>query len=638
MNVVLVIAEDRAIYEALQAALQETDLVLIEPTVDHALRRLIGVKADVVIVDDAPALGPRALARIAEAAPSTPILALSARSDAETLAGMALAGARSCLSKPFSYQELQAALGQLLRAPAPPRPPQTERREHRGLSPVVTQHQTALRWLSRTGSQIRDPERISQGLVDAVTDIFDPARSAVLLEEGGTTRVAASHGIAPAVAESLRLGFRSGLMRWFEQYSCLIDRDENRDPAAVKELHVMGARLGAPLVCGGRVVGAIVVGDKASGRDYTLEEHELITMVARCASVALENAQLYHNTHRQQNRLDTIVASMTSGVVVMGMDKNVSMVNQSAERLLQLRAVDVLGRSIQKLGSGFADVALRALRDGKPLLRQTVTEPAINGTLGLSATPMGSEGVVIIFSALPKDVASPKDIAYSPFWEYLSSRVAQEVKNPMVAINTFAQLLPRKYDSDDFRDSFSETVQTEVARINRVVETLFEFARRPRLMLQRSDVTETVQGILKSFEEELEARSIRVETEWTDGPLDADIDPALFAKAVQNVLQNSIDAMPSGGTLRVTTRGSEGGCEVRVADTGPGVSETDAPHIFNPFFSTREQGMGLGLTMANRIMDQHDGELELAANDGGGSAFAFRLPTAGTTDADRTGR
>ncbi len=83
MNVVLVIAEDRAIYEALQAALQETDLVLIEPSVDDALRRLIGVKADVVIVDDAPALGPRALAQIAEAAPSTPILALSARSDAD---------------------------------------------------------------------------------------------------------------------------------------------------------------------------------------------------------------------------------------------------------------------------------------------------------------------------------------------------------------------------------------------------------------------------------------------------------------------------------------------------------------------------------------------------------------------------
>ena len=638
MNVVLVIAEDRAIYEALQAALQETDLVLIEPTVEHALRRLIGVKADVVIVDDAPALGAKALAGIAEAAPSTPILALSARSDAETLAGMTLAGARSCLSKPFSCQELQMALSQLLRAPAPPRPPRTEVRERGGVSPAVTQHQTALRWLSRTGSQIRDPERISQGLVDALTDIFDPARCAVLLEEAGTTRVAASQGIAPAVARSLRLGFGSGLMRWFEQYSCLIDRDENRDATAVKELHVMGARLGAPLVCGGRVVGAIVLGDKASGRDYTIEEHELITMVARCASVALENAQLYRNTRRQQNRLDTIVASMTAGVVVMGTDKNVSMVNQSAERLLQLRAVDVLGRSIQKLGSGFADVALRALRDGKPLLRQTVTEPAINGTLGLSATPMGSEGVVIIFTALPKETASTRDIAYSPFWEYLSSRVAQEVKNPMVAINTFAQLLPRKYDSEDFRDSFSQTVQTEVARINRVVETLFEFARRPRLILQRADVTQTVQGILRTFEEELEARSIRVETEWTDEPLDADIDPALFAKAVHNVLQNSIDAMPSGGTLRVTTRSSEGGCEVRIADTGPGVPETDAPHIFSPFFSTREQGMGLGLTMANRIMDQHDGELELVANEGGGGAFAFHLPTAGTIDADHTGR
>jgi signal transduction histidine kinase len=231
-----------------------------------------------------------------------------------------------------------------------------------------------------------------------------------------------------------------------------------------------------------------------------------------------------------------------------------------------------------------------------------------------------------MFSKLPEEQVKEQDVAYSPFWEFLASRVAQEIKNPMVAINTFAQLLPRKYESEDFREAFGEVVQKEVARINGVVETLFDFARHPRLVTEHSKVNDQVRSVLKSFEEELAHRSIVLEAQWDPDDPEVDMDAVFFSQALHNVVQNSIEAMPTGGKLKVTTRHTPEAVEVLVADTGPGIAEQDAPLVFSPFFSTKEQGMGLGLTLAQRIMKQHSGELRLVPEPEGGAAFAFRLP------------
>jgi len=655
MNVLLVVANERAVCEALRAALPDTDLILFENTIEEALRRLISVRVDTVIVDDAPNLGLPALTRLLEAAPTTPVIALSGRGDAESLAAWTLAGARACVVKPFSCEALHQAL-EAVAAPWPGSanavaavtPPAAARRAavpaDAQKSASISQHQIALRWVSRTSSHIEDPRRLSQSLVDAATDIFDAVRCAVLLQTNGNVRVVASHGLQASVTGSLRLNFATGLMRWFEQNPCLFDRFANQDPAAAKELQLLAGRFAVPLIRGGRVCGALVVGEKASGLEYTFEERELLAVIGRCASTALEKSQIYRDTSAQQTRLDTILANMTAGVVTVLPNRTVAMMNQPAERILNVRAVDVLGRSVQKLGSGFADVVLRTLADAKARLRQEVRDPATNCVLGLSVTPMGAagaslgaDGVVAVFTRLPEDSVSRDEIAYSPFWEYLSERVAQEVKNPMVAINTFAQLLPRKYDSEDFRQTFSRVVQKEVARINAVVETLFAFSSSPDLVLQRTDVNATVRNVLRSFENELAQRAIELKADLDADAHEADLDPVYFSQALHSVVRNSVEAMPEGGLLEVSTKGDDEKCRVVIADTGPGIAPENAPLVFLPFFSTKERGMGLGLTTAKRILQQHDGDLELMEGHEGGAAFTMTLPAAEATDEDNPG-
>ena len=427
-------------------------------------------------------------------------------------------------------------------------------------------------------------------------------------------------------------------MRWFDEDACLFDRVQPGAPFdAVKEAQVLGARLAMPILCGGRVCGAILIGDKASARDYSPEERELLALIARSASIAFANTRLYQDMARQQNRLDAVLSNITAGVAAIAADRTITMLNQSAERMLRVKASDVVGQSVQKLGSGFADVVLRTLQSGKPLLRQEVNDPSINAVLGISATPSGADGVIAIFTMLPQQTAASEDIAYSPFWEFLATRVAQEIKNPMVAINTFAQLLPKKYESEEFREAFGEVVQKEVARINNVVETLYDFARHPRLVVQESDIRETVHSVIGSFEEELKSRNIEVEEDYDPNISKISMDPIYFSQAVHNIVQNSIEAMPSGGKLRIKANVGDDGCQVIIADSGPGIPEQDANLIFMPFFSTKEKGMGLGLTMASRILKHHEGELKLAANENGGGAFVMRLPTSTRAHAEHPG-
>ena len=639
MKVLLAIVENKAVCETLRAALPESDLLIFESTVDGAGRRLVSIQVDAIILDDGPRLGGEAVGHLKAIAPNTPVLVLTSRSDLVTQASLTRAGADVILAKPFSCETLIGTLDDSTRPSHPALRAVEEKASGYAGGMALSRHQMALRWLSRVAAFREDPLRVSRSLVESAVDLFDAVRSAVLLEQEGSVRVVASDGIPDTITAGLRLSYAGGLMRWFDEHACVIDRETaGASPEALKEMQLLSARLAAPLLRNGRVFGSILLGEKASGLEYSCEERELLALVARTASVAMERAGAGTASQQQHQGLDRVLAHAHMGVVVVAPDKTVALLNPRAEALFEVKSESIAGRSVQKLGSVFADAALRALAAGEGVRQETIQDSATGAYLEINSASLGAEGIVITVTKAREERAATDDIAHSPFWEYLSTRVAQEIKNPMVAINTFAQLLPRKYDSEDFRDAFSRVVQKEIARINGVVETLFEFARDPQLTLKHCSVNETIENILASFDEELSACFIELETKWDPRAVDAEIDSQFFSQALHNVVQNSIEAMPAGGKLSISTHQREGETEICISDTGPGVREEEQSLIFLPFYSTKERGMGLGLTTANRIVQQHQGNLKLVANDeGGGSCFSIRLPSTGKEHADHTG-
>lgn len=632
MKVLLVVAHDRGVCEALRASMREEDLLLFEQSVEDAGRRLVSLQADGILVDDAPQLGVDALVALRGIAPDTPIAVLTARNDTLSEANFIRNGAAGFLTKPFSQEELTECLrglgahratvaremvGMAVNLPrvVPDAVSITWPGERRAVNvhadASMSQQQMALRWLSRASSSRQSPERRARSFAESALDIFGAVRVAVLLESEGSVRIAASEGIADNVVYSLQLGYGFGLMRCFDESASLVDRVRaSATEGALKHFQVLGAHLAAPLLRDGRVFGAVVLGEKADGRAYSHDERELLTLMARSTSACFERADEEHTLAEDQHFLTACMQEMPTAVVSVAPDKTVNLMNRKAEQLLGLSAADAVGRSVQKLGSSLADIALRTMRDGEPADAQEVYEPGAGMALRVQANRNGQGGVMLTFTSVIEPEVDAAGIAGSPFWEYLSSRVAQEVKNPMVAINTFAQLLPRKYASEDFRDTFSRVVQEEVQRINSVVETLFEFARNPSVHLQTTNVIDPIKQVLAQFDEELRARAITVDFA-DESEIPVSVDPKFFKQALENVVKNSIEAMPDGGRLHVGTRLKGDHAEVVVADTGSGVAAKDESQIFLPFYSTKERGMGLGLSIADRIMKQHHGKLRL---------------------------
>jgi len=635
MNVYLLVAEDKAVAHSVSTVIQETDLALVERNVDQAARRLVSLQVDAIILDDAPALGLDAVKALKAAAPATPLLVLSGRGDLLTQAAFTRAGADGIIMKPFSCESLMSALegATLLRVQVTPAP--YVQAAPLARSGTLGQYQMALRWISRAGAYAADQHRLAQSLVEALVDIFDTVRCAVLLEGGDGVRIAAGYGLDSSVADGMRLGYTSGIMRLFDERGALIDRSMAYDvPDAAKQMQLLGVRLAAPLFRNGRVFGALAVGERASGQELSAEEYDLLTLIARAASISLGQAHAQAAAVESQVRLASAVEHVPVGIVTVTPDKRITLMNPAAEAALELRASDVLGASIQRLGSGFADVVLRTLKEGQQRTAE-VRDAATGRHFRVHAVPSNGQGVTLSFERA-EEVRAGEDVMESPFWEYLSSRVAQEIKNPMVAINTFAQLLPRKYDSVDFRDAFSRVVQKEVDRINGVVETLFSFARNPRLSVAKGDLNQTVREVLKTFESELAANAIRLETDLDPNAADAEFDQKYLTRAMQHVVQNSIEAMPQGGRLSIQTRPGKEEAEIVIQDSGPGVAPQDEKLIFLPFYSTKERGMGLGLPLAGRIMQQHHGELRHVPDAGPGTQFVFKLPRKGLAHANHT--
>ncbi len=641
MNIYLIVADDRALRDTVKATMPPGDVLFFESTQEGALRRLVTIDPDVVLVDDSPSLGREAIKNVLRAHPNAPVLALTAHSDAESLAEFTLAGARASLAKPFSCDAIVEKLMELkvpsaesdVRVLAPEDPPVTGHVE-----PTGSQYRTVMRWLTRIATGKRSGARIAQSLLEVVDDVFAPARCTILFETDGVARVAASIGLPDAIAHDLELPLTGGIMAWLRRHRSIVSLNDFPDRHPVRrEMVVLGATIAVPIATGDDVTAAILLGTRAAGNPYGPEDVELLGILSKGAATALDQERRFGSLSVEHAELAQFVSDLPSGMVLIAKDKTVSLMNARAESLLDLEASHVLGQSVQRLGSKFANVALRALADDKPLLRQEVRDPATGITLGLSATPIPGRGVGIVFNEIPKARTTAKDIAYSPFWEYLAGRVAQEIKNPLVAISAFAQLLPRKYDDAEFRNEFSAVVMREVNRIDGVADALFSFAREQHMDAHRENLNDTVERVLKRFSEEMEARAIVLEKSLDDTIAEASFDPDQFEKAIQHVLQNAVEAMPEGGVLRIETAQRNGDYQLRVRDTGPGVTDQVRPLIFLPFFSTKERGMGLGLTMASRIMDGHHGSLKLIEQSGGGGAFEFSLPKTGGTNADHTG-
>jgi len=212
----------------------------------------------------------------------------------------------------------------------------------------------------------------------------------------------------------------------------------------------------------------------------------------------------------------------------------------------------------------------------------------------------------------------------------LAAIVAHEVNNPLTGILGFAELLLSELPEDDPRREEAEVIRSEAVRARTIIKALLEFARpRPpqRIPTNLNELARTTLDLQRS---RAEKARVQVIEEYADLPL-LEVDADALRQVLLNLLNNSMQAMPQGGQLRVVTRAEGEAVAFVVADTGVGMDAETRNRIFTPFFSTRAGnagGTGLGLSVSMRIVEGHHGTIEVESEPGKGAVFTIRLPIA----------
>ncbi|MFH1226990.1 MAG: ATP-binding protein [Planctomycetota bacterium] len=214
-----------------------------------------------------------------------------------------------------------------------------------------------------------------------------------------------------------------------------------------------------------------------------------------------------------------------------------------------------------------------------------------------------------------------------------TSKIAHELRHPLVALKTFIQLLPRRYQDEKFIDQFQQTVPPELARLEKMLGSMTSFSAEHKLNLTNHGIQPLVQNCLDLFKENISQQNVAVNIHCRPDNLAAMIDVDSIKQVAINLIQNALDAMPKGGNLNIDIkmRPSEQPdrpemVEISFADTGCGMNQTQLANVFEPFHTSKFSGLGLGLAICKEIIEQHQGIIEVASKENQGTTFVVKLP------------
>ena len=211
----------------------------------------------------------------------------------------------------------------------------------------------------------------------------------------------------------------------------------------------------------------------------------------------------------------------------------------------------------------------------------------------------------------------------------ITSGVAHEVKNPLNAILLHVEVARSKLSRGDTDVAEQmEIISREILRLDRVVRTFLDFTRPVELQLDNVPMQDLVREIVDLARPQTEAANIRVSVRQEAEGVEVRVDRDLLKQAVLNVVVNAMQAMPEGGELRFEASASKDTAELRISDTGEGIPPELRDKIFRLYFSTKKEGSGIGLAMTFRIVQIHDGTIDVTSEPGKGTTFAIRLPIA----------
>jgi signal transduction histidine kinase len=398
------------------------------------------------------------------------------------------------------------------------------------------------------------------------------------------------------------------------------------------DLDALHAELAIPLVSRGRLLGIVVFGRCLEADGYADAAIEQAVFEAELIAAVTDNVRIHALTLQEKFRADVVLEQIGLGVVAADHSGSIVVCNRAARQILAL-GKSPEGRPITTLGTGLALLlasSVPAVEHGEP--RDIVLDVKGRGEVPVRVRvaavrgPLDAPGRLLLIEdlserrALESELRGARRLASVGT---LAAEMAHEIRNPLVSIKTFSQLLPERLDDRSFQLKFAEVAQREVDAISRIIDRLLNYAGPTQLERRPTSLELLAREVLELLSPELHARHITVETDFAPDAPPVIVDADKIRQVLRNVVANAEQAMPAGGRLRVTTAvdseaegSAPAACRMVIADTGCGIPKDKLAQVFDPFYSTRQHGFGLGLSLARHVMEEHGGSIEIDSRPG----------------------
>lgn len=448
----------------------------------------------------------------------------------------------------------------------------------------------------------------------------------------------------------LEIDDRDALVRWFQLNAHLISRihlflaqDQHQRAMMRRALNLFGAEVIVPLHARNGIIGWIFFGHRVTGQPFDDRDLEELTLLSEHVSTILENARLYGEAAMEKTLAETLLKSIPPGIVAVDTDATVRWFNPRAEKMLGFSSSEALDQPIERVDNKLAGLLREALESKTSPPPQHWIDSNSRRSLSVEALPLASNGSTLGAVAVINDLTAEETLREKQalvdravFWTDLAASMSHEIRNPLVAIKTFAQLLPERFDDADFRKEFNKIVVQEIDRLDKIITQINNFAHPPELVLKSIDVRAPVKKGLEMARARFGINGkVEIETSLpNDLPRVLGDETALteaFAHLVANAAEASADRTKPRILLSakpVREGRQAAGVLIMVRDNGRGIAPEIKEKIFSPFCTTKPRGMGLGLPIVKRTVFDHHGRVEVDSTSKG-TLVSVVLPTSG---------
>lgn len=489
-----------------------------------------------------------------------------------------------------------------------------------------------LREFSRALNSNFDQSCLLDLFVNAVMEFVPVGKLSVLLyaEKAAKYTIAAQRGLDPSFCAGLHFKPSADLLTWLTREGRILhNREDLIFPATpsvmppvkiCREMQLLQAAVCIPLLAQGQLVGTLNLGPKVTGTPFSEDELETLYFFCGNIAVALRDIKLHRQIREQKSFTENILQHMTSGVVAIDREERIITFNPRAGEILGLAPQQAIGKDFRLLPGPLGDLLYETLTTGKALFKQEIKPAQIRVPLEINTyrlqnaagEPLGS---VLIFDDLSPRKLLEKERRQAVQLDVLNKYVGQlahEIKNPMVAVQTFAELLPEKYDDRSFREFYALTVRQELKRLDELVEQLIAFSTSPTYDFSINDLHEILNLGLSFLQEQGLGQKTTVETVFDSRGLKVRADKTLLARAFSYFLRYLFRAVEEGGVVRMETALVENGLPgesvcISLCDLQTKMEPGDVKKMLDPLTARPNGYLSLGPPVGRKIIEDHGG-------------------------------